>query len=116
MKKLILVVAFLTPFAINISRSDAVSFKPGGGFNSEANGVSADGSAVVGNSSEAFSWTSGGGVVGLGDMLRGVSFAIRSSAGGSVAVGWSNSFSGLEAFSRTSEGRSRTQTEKESNL
>ncbi len=47
----------------------------GGAFNSIALGVSADGSIVVGWSSiasgnEAFHWTSGGGMVGLGDSTR----------------------------------------------
>ena len=50
---------------------------PGGEFRSVANGVSADGSTVVGFSGlgagqEAFRWTSGGGMVGLGDLPGGL--------------------------------------------
>ena len=46
---------------------------PGGTFISPAHGVSSDGSVVVGFSNsalgqEAFRWTSGGGMVGLGDL------------------------------------------------
>ena len=51
---------------------------PGGGFFSQAFGVSADGSTVVGGSNsqssigpEAFRWTAGGGMVGLGDLPGG---------------------------------------------
>ena len=79
---------------------------PGGNFNSEARGVSADGSVVVGigcsaSGTEAFRWTQGGGMVGLGDP-PGVNFFSSSasavSADGSVVVGGSNSASGYEAF------------------
>jgi probable HAF family extracellular repeat protein len=66
---------------------------PGGEF-SEANGVSADGSIVVGRGSstpgwQAFRWTQGDGIVGLGDMPGGVydSRANDVSADGSVVVG-----------------------------
>ena len=49
---------------------------PGGGFNSEAYAIAADGSAVVGQSKgdfplsewEAFRWTSDAGMTGLGDL------------------------------------------------
>jgi probable HAF family extracellular repeat protein len=82
-----------------------------GGVFSEANGVSADGSVVVGRSNsasgqEAFRWTAGGGMVGLGD-LPGDSFgsvASGVSADGSVVVGRGTSTSGLEAFRWTSGG------------
>ncbi len=77
----------------------------GGGFNSEAYGVSADGSTVVGHGTsasdyEAFRWTSGGGMVGLGDLDGGsfYSYASGVSADGSTVVGWSNSALGDEAF------------------
>ena len=61
----------------------------GGSFNSRANGVTADGSVVVGFSRgasgiEAFRWTSGGGMVGLG-VLSIAAFGV--SADGSVVVG-----------------------------
>jgi probable HAF family extracellular repeat protein len=51
---------------------------PGGSFISLANGVSADGSVVVGrgasaSGNEASRWTSGTGMVGLGDLPGGAS-------------------------------------------
>ena len=77
----------------------------GGSFYSLADGVSADGSAVVGQGSstsgdEAFRWTDSGGMVGLGD-LAGGSFNSRAygvSADGSAVVGRGSSASGTEAF------------------
>ncbi len=91
-----------------------LGFFPGspGGFFSEAQGVSADGSVVVGWSDtastdfEAFRWTVSGGLVGLGD-LPGGSFdseAIATSADGSVIVGEGTSASGTEAFRWTAGG------------
>ncbi len=84
---------------------------PGGGFASQADGVSADGSVVVGWSSsasgtEASVWTSDVGMVGLGDLPGGVfhSHASGVSADGSVVVGSSISASGFEAFRWTSAG------------
>jgi probable HAF family extracellular repeat protein len=77
---------------------------PGGGFWSAAFGVSADGSVVVGRgvsdpNTEAFRWTSGGGMVGLGHLPGGsVSWAYAASADGSVVVGAGSSVSGLTAF------------------
>src|SRR5262249_26551175 len=66
---------------------------PGGEFRSVANGVSADGSTVIGFSGlgagqEAFRWTSAGGMVGLGDLSGGdfESSANGVSADGSVVV------------------------------
>jgi probable HAF family extracellular repeat protein len=52
----------------------------GGSFSSFAIGVSADGSVVVGqglsaSGSEAFRWTSGTGMVGLGDLPGGLFFS-----------------------------------------
>jgi probable HAF family extracellular repeat protein len=83
----------------------------GGIFNSRAQGISADGSVVVGYSNsffgdQAFRWTSGGGMVGLGDLAGGIflSNAFGVSADGSVVVGVSNSASGTEAFRWTSGG------------
>src|SRR5437868_2653577 len=81
---------------------------PGGTFNSWANGVSADGSVVVGISEsgsggEAFRWTSGEGMVGLGYLsflpFGKNSFARGVSADGSVIVGDSSG----QAFRWTSE-------------
>lgn len=84
---------------------------PGGTLSSRAVGISGDGSVVVGqgtsaSGSEAFRWTSDGGMVGLGDLGGGVfySAAIRTSADGSVVVGISESASGTEAFRWTSSG------------
>jgi len=88
----------------------------GGTFESLANGVSADGSVVVGQGAsasgyEAFRWTSGGGMVGLGVLpVGGVdSAAFGVSADGSVVVGWGRSDNGgpglvLEASRWTSGG------------
>jgi probable HAF family extracellular repeat protein len=55
---------------------------------------------------EAFRWTSGGGMVGLGDLPGGStsSVAYAVSADGSVVVGSSESASGTEAFLWTSGG------------
>lgn len=77
---------------------------PGGNSGSEAAGVSADGSVVVGYSNtpsgdQAFRWTSGAGMVGLGLMLGGTaSYAVEVSDDGSVVVGWGSSASGFQAF------------------
>ncbi|MEE8147130.1 MAG: hypothetical protein V3T24_05970, partial [Longimicrobiales bacterium] len=75
-----------------------------------ANGVSADGSVVVGvvgqtpPGPEAFRWTSGGGIVGLGDFPGGDSDsqAYGVSADGSVVVGKGSSAFGQEPFRWTS--------------
>jgi probable HAF family extracellular repeat protein len=77
---------------------------PGGGFESYATAVSADGSVVVGagrfsgavnttEGREAFRWTQAGGMVGLGDLPGGRfgSYAQAVSADGSVVVGTSPS-------------------------
>ena len=60
---------------------------PGGAFISAANGVSADGAVVVGFSNsasggEAFRWTSGGGLVGLGGSVFGLAGGGSSDLGG----------------------------------
>jgi probable HAF family extracellular repeat protein len=73
---------------------------------SQASGVSADGSVVVGDSSgangrEAFRWTQATGMVGLGDLSGGEfrSTALGVSADGSIVVGESASANGgAEAF------------------
>ena len=81
---------------------------PGGVFFSRAYAVSADGSVVVGrgtpaSGAEAFLWTSGGGMVGLGALASGFSsFGWGVSADGSVVVGQSGGAS--EAFRWTSGG------------
>jgi len=83
----------------------------GGGFSSSANGISADGSVVVGvststNGAEAFRWTAVGGMAGLGDLPGGSfwSFANGVSADGSVVVGRSVGANGYEAFRWTETG------------
>ena len=83
----------------------------GEGFHSGATGISADGTTLVGFSNvaapdgstddtEAFRWTAGGGMTGLGDLPGGWYFSIASNASGdgSVIVGWSRSERGMEAF------------------
>lgn len=84
---------------------------PGGSFTSDAYGISADGSVVIGRSLsasglEAFRWTQGGGMVGLGDLAGGSfqSIANGVSADGSVVIGSSISADGVEAFRWTSGG------------
>ncbi len=83
----------------------------GGGVSSKAVAVSADGSAVVGESasaegSEAFRWTAADGMVGLGDLPSGgfYSKALGVSADGSVVVGNSSSKSDRQAFRWTAAG------------
>lgn len=82
----------------------------GGTFHSEATGVSADGSVIVGTGMsssglEVFRWTEAGGMVGLGDLPGGTFYSIATgvSADGSVITGYSNSSSGTEAFLWDSE-------------
>ena len=94
----------------------AASFTPlgelaGGGFSSGALGLSDDGSVVVGwsesaSGTEAFRWTSDGGMVALGDLPGGdfFSHAHGVSADGSVVAGEGVSASGEEAFRWTSAG------------
>ena len=92
----------------------------GSGFSSIAYGVNGDGSVVVGQSQsrllfpppaplyspEAFRWTAGTGMVGLGDLPGGEfdSEAKDVSSDGSVVVGYSTSASGREAFRWTAAG------------
>jgi probable HAF family extracellular repeat protein len=75
-------------------------------------GISSDGSAVIGDdislsgNSQAFRWTEGGGMVGLGDLAGGAhgSYAYDVSADGSVIVGWSGIDFETEAFRWTEGG------------
>jgi len=72
---------------------------------SDARGISADGSVVVGGSGgQAFRWTREEGIVGLGSLqsLYG-SVATPVSTDGSLVVGGSISNSGFEAFRWTQE-------------
>jgi probable HAF family extracellular repeat protein len=82
-----------------------------GETSSQAYGVSSDGFVVVGESSssageEAFRWTSGSGMVGLGNLAPGKpSLAQAVSADGSVVVGTSgNLYAHNDAFRWTSDG------------
>ncbi|MGH0030718.1 MAG: hypothetical protein ACQGVC_13065 [Myxococcota bacterium] len=82
----------------------------GGAVSSAANGVSADGLVVVGESeaaagTEAFRWTQGGGMVGLGFLSGGAPFystARGVSSDGSVVVGTSADGSGVDRAFRWS--------------
>lgn len=79
---------------------------PGGEFGSNAQGISADGTVIVGVGgsewgSEAFRWTAGTGMIGLGDLAGGAfgSGAHSTSANGAVVVGSGRSDGGaFEAF------------------
>ena len=84
-----------------------------GGAGGQAEGVSADGSVIVGRAgspesspnTQAFRWTAETGMIGLGD-LPGAwfqSMAEGVSADGSIVVGMSQSDNGLEAFRWTAE-------------
>jgi probable HAF family extracellular repeat protein len=91
-----------------------LGYLPGGGLESWATRVSADGSVIVGSSDrgpaagyyEAFRWTAAGGMQGLGDLPGGEfsSGARGVSADGSVIVGAGSTASGIEAFRWTSDG------------
>ena len=77
----------------------------GGGPSSEGNGISGDGSIIVGWSSstsgtEAFRWDESNGMVGLGDLVGGTFFSSAQSISddGSSIVGESRSAAGTEAF------------------
>lgn len=84
---------------------------PDGAVSSSAYDISADGTAVVGQSGsanwwEAFLWTFSGGLIGLGDLPGGLSYsrATAVSTDGTVVVGLSESGLGQEAFRWTQAG------------
>jgi hypothetical protein len=78
---------------------------PKGGISSIAWAVSGDGNVVVGTSNnEAFRWTSGGGMVGLGDG----SYANSVSGDGKIVVGYFNSFMPSFAVQRKALASSKT--------
>lgn len=103
------------PATVNTVSFQGLGDLDGSAFYSTAEGISADGSTVVGlgrsdNGFEAFRWTRDGGMEGLGD-LPGGSFSSRASAvsaDGSTVVGWGRSDNGrdnsVEAFRWTEEG------------
>lgn len=111
----LLVYSFLVTGFLLPSLSVAASFTGlgdlhGGEFMSQAYGVSADGSVVVGQSDsdqgpQAFRWTNVAGMVGLGDLPGGEfsSLAYGVSADSSTVVGVSHSSDGLQAFRWTKE-------------
>jgi probable HAF family extracellular repeat protein len=83
-----------------------------GGTISQAQGVNADGTVVVGvgnatGTFEAFRWTQAGGMAGLGFLPGGISsFAQGVNADGKVVVGFGDATGiGAEAFRWTQAGR-----------
>jgi len=110
---ILVLVCSLTPISLGTTASfQGLGDLPGGQYWSEARGVSADGSTVVGWSwssssvGEAFRWTSGGEMAALGDVPGGgvYSIAYGVSGDGSVVAGDGTSSSGPEAFRWTSAG------------
>jgi uncharacterized membrane protein len=73
-------------------------------MSSDGNTLTGTGNSGVG--SEAFIWTSAGGMVGLGDLSGGFFFSRANtiSSDGLVIIGDSNSTNGWEAFRWTSAG------------
>jgi len=100
--------AAVPPVALAAGSFVGMDYPPGNYSQSWAEGVSPDGSVVVGqvNAKEAFRWTQSGGMVGLGDLAGGgFSSAARGvSADGSVVVGTGQSANGYEAFRWTESG------------
>lgn len=95
---------------LSIPTANAQSFEDlgyfiGGSTPTFAMGISRDGSVVIGrsqstNGTEAFRWTSGTGMIGLGD-LPGGAFSSRAwgiSGDGTIIIGEATSASGTEAF------------------
>ena len=89
---------------------------PGSNGLSQATAISADGQVVVGNSitadqvshypyhgSQAFQWTSNGGIQSVGDLPGGDNYSVATgiSADGSTVVGYSSATSGIEGFAWT---------------
>ena len=99
------------PVSAQVATFQGLGDFPGGGFYSEANGVSADGSTVVGFSrhtrNEAFVWTFSGGMVGLGNQpgaeLIYPSYGHAISGDGSVIIGTGSSSTNTEAFLWTAD-------------
>lgn len=109
-RALIFTFAALCAGAVQSAEFLGLGFLPGGG-NSWARGVSADGTVVVGASTDdtgaiqAFRWTEGDGMVGLGFLPGGMdSRASAASADGTVVVGWGESDIGDQAFRWTEVG------------
>jgi probable HAF family extracellular repeat protein len=101
-----------------VERADAASFAglgflSGDSTESDAYGISADGTTVAGKNfdpiagtTEAFRWTSGGGMVGLGYIPGGGIFseAHAVSSNGSVVSGFSFNGAAIEGFTWTAPG------------
>jgi probable HAF family extracellular repeat protein len=105
----VFVCAALVSDACGAASLTALGSLKGTSFVSEANGVSRDGSVVVGYSYstsgyEAFRWTNGSGMVGLGHLSGGGGYSTANgvSDDGSVIVGYSDSTSDYKAFRWTS--------------
>lgn len=102
----------LAPVVTSAASFTPLGDLPGGDVHSSAQGVSADGSVIVGESSsspglrEAFRWSRETGMVGLGELAGGpfYSTAYGVSGDGRVVVGASAIEGGVEAFAHTPEG------------
>lgn len=107
---------YLSCFLVGLTHAAAATFYQvgdlsGGAFNSRVDGISADGTTVVGssvgtNGTEAFRWTTGGGMAGLGVLDAGNfgSSASTVSQDGSIIYGQSNVGANYHAFRWTSGG------------
>ena len=99
---------------VNAGAAQDLGFLPGASY-AAADRVSGDGNVVIGDGRssntvgsgvEAFRWTQGGGMVGLGDLAGGVfdSHGLGVSRDGAVIVGFGTSANGAEAFRWTQGG------------
>src|SRR5690242_4819879 len=99
--------AFLLAAPVQAQSITGLGFLPGGQA-SQAYGLSADGSTVVGfsassNGDRAIRWTATGGLQDLGALAGGAtSYSWGASSDGSIIVGYSGSTDGDRAFRWTS--------------
>ncbi len=105
-----LLLAFCLTSIVHASEIEGLGYFSGA-TSSTGRGVSPDGSVVVGSAnigmgmSEAFRWTSSGGMTRLGFLTGGdTTYAFDASTGGSVVVGYGNSALGFQAFQWTAAG------------
>jgi probable HAF family extracellular repeat protein len=98
-------------WAASVARFQPLGDLPGGETLSQALGISADGSTVVGmgtsaNGKEAFVWREETGMIGLGDLSGGAfeSYANAVSVDGSVVFGTGRTGRGQEAFRWSANG------------